>query len=105
MKLLLCLKCNDVRKIASGTGAQTFCDCGRVWARYVDEINAEWNGHGFLIGLSNPSLVQALRDQRDMGDLPDGMGRRFEAFIIPSAAPTVAIRALAGEGQEGGGKT
>lgn len=91
MKLILCDKCSDVRKVASGTFAQTFCDCGRVWARYTDDINVEWNGAGFLIGFSNPSLVQALRDQQLHGDLLNGLGRQFTAFVIPSGAPSVKV--------------
>ena len=86
MKLLYCPTCHDVRKLGY---TWTSCQCGEVRGRYVDNINAEWNGKGSLLGFANSSLTQALLN-RDL-PLPGGLGHRFEAFTIPVTAPTVTI--------------
>lgn len=89
MKLLLCYDCYDVKKLAK---AWRTCKCGKVRAKYLnDGKHAEWNGHGVLLGIHNTSLAEALMLQRDEGDRPDGLGHRFEAFVIPTKAPSVAI--------------
>lgn len=89
MKLLLCLKCQDVIKL-DVLGDHRRCKCGSSYGRYVDDINAEYGGpHAMLIGFANSSLVEAIRDQKQRGDRMDGMGRRFEAFIIPDGASSV----------------
>lgn len=89
MKLLLCAKCSDIRKINK---IETSCECGLVKAQYIDNVKCEWNGEGFILGFSNPSLITALRAQQNEGDHPDGMGREFTAFIIPRSAPSIIIK-------------
>lgn len=61
----------------------------KSWGRYTDNINAVYGGEAILLGFNNYSLMEALADQRGQGDRPDGMGRRFEAFVIPTSAPSV----------------
>ena len=59
MKLLFCRQCRDVTKLGYDP---TSCYCGRVVARYrEDGWHAEWNGEGYLLGISNPSLFEAIR--------------------------------------------
>lgn len=89
MKLLLCPKCSDVRAVRR---KPTSCECGNVTARYIDNLNCEWNGEGFLLGFANHSLITALRSQQNEGDHPDGMGRNFTAFVIPRSGPSVKIK-------------
>lgn len=95
MKLLFCLTCGDVRKLADPgrLGAtETRCHCGRSWGHYTDNINAEFGGNAVLLGVANSSLARALNEQHDKGDLPNGLGRTFEAFIIPNGAPSVTYK-------------
>lgn len=49
-------------------GAVTVCGCGATWGHYVDDVQAEWGGDGFLLGIANRSLVAALRTQMAEGE-------------------------------------
>lgn len=89
MKLFLCEKCNEVRSLR--IRKLVSCECGYVCAMYVDNGRCEWNGNGFLLGFSNPTLIMALRSQLQEGDHPDGMGRDFTAFVIPTTSKNVKI--------------
>ncbi len=90
MKLLLCRHCGDVFALMRQTRS---CKCHGVEGRYIDNINAEYSGEGAVVlGFSNFSLVQAIKEQDLHGNRADGLGRRFEAFIIPTNAPTVRER-------------
>lgn len=62
MKLLLCPRCSDVRKLDYEV---TTCKCGYVRARYEsDGWHATHNGNGYLIGMDNRSVSDAIRDYR-----------------------------------------
>lgn len=92
MKLLYCPHCQDVRKLAlqePGLNESTFCDCGKSWGYYTDDINAVYGGDAVMLGFSNHTLAEAMRRQQKHGDQVDGMGRQFVAFVIPESAPTV----------------
>lgn len=101
MKLLFCPNCQDVRKIGgppmydereqrSNIQAETvYCRCHKSWGVYVDNLNAVYGGDAVMLGFSNSSLGMALTDQDAFGDKSTGLGRIFEAFIIPESAPTV----------------
>ncbi len=98
MKLLFCGNCADVVKL--NTTETRRCACGKSWGRYTDNINAEFGGErAELIGFANSTLSAALAQHR-AGDRADGMGHRFEAFIIPKSAPSVRRAALADSGEE-----
>ncbi len=86
MKLLLCIKCTDARSLPKD-GSVVACRCGLVQARYLDEINAEWNHEGFLLGIKNASLKVAVNRQHHQGDPADGTGYALEAFVIPRESP------------------
>lgn len=93
MKLILCTMCHDVYKL--NVEAKRECKCGNTWGYYLKGgINAEVsdNQDTVILGLHNSSLVDAIVEQRQNGDPDDGMGIRFEAFIIPKSAPTVKRR-------------
>lgn len=92
MKLFLCLECQDVRKFTIHPEV-AICNCGATKAWYLkDGLNARIDGEQgryLVLGFSNPSLRDAITEQRFLGDRTDGRGRSFEAFIIPDSAPTV----------------
>lgn len=97
MKLILCTSCSDVFKLSAQPRS---CACGKCSGQYTDNLNAEVSvgDQGYVLGFANSTLVQALRSQREHGDLTEKMGgiygdevkgREFTAFIIPNSAPTV----------------
>ena len=98
MKLLICIKCNDVFKLRHDYKE---CSCGACGGQYIDEVNAKvWGTKDkhFVLGFANFSLVTALREQITEGDSDEMMnymgkmtpaGRDFTAFIIPDAADSV----------------
>jgi hypothetical protein len=87
MKLILCTKCGDIFSLTRFT---RICSCGLSSGRYRDNVNAVVSGPCIVLGIANGSLVAAIREQRDSGDLLDGLGRRFEAFIIPDNCESVS---------------
>ena len=94
MKLLLCLSCNDVRKLHAD---RVTCQCGQSWGHYErDGRSAQYGGPARLLGLGNGSLVQALyADPREDGaDLVAWwQARPPEAFC----APLVWVKPVDGE--------
>ncbi|MCW8916703.1 MAG: hypothetical protein OQK24_12745 [Magnetovibrio sp.] len=91
MKLLLCTECSDVQALSLNDVA--ICRCGKSRGKYLNEAGlAEFSGEcAHLIGFNNSSFIDAIYWHLNNGDRSDGMGRRFEAFIIPEGAET-AIR-------------
>lgn len=82
MKLILCTSCQDVVKLTRGG---RYCDCGRSWGRYLDDdVNAEISGDAVPIGFANSQLQFALTHRPE-----SGMGRTFDAFVIPMQCDTV----------------
>ena len=87
MKLLFCRQCQDVVSLRS---SPRLCTCGNSGGQYVNHINAKyWGNDALLIGFNNGSFSIALHEQKNVGDREDSYGRRFEAFIIPTKAPSV----------------
>jgi len=81
IKLIYCPHCQDIRKL---THLLTTCQCGRSYGQYhSDELNAYYGGIAVPLGIANSSFVDALKNQP-----PEGMGKRFEAFVIPKKCPT-----------------
>jgi hypothetical protein len=83
MKLLLCPRCQDVKKLQVSK-KMTYCKCRKSYGRYIDELYAEIGGLTIPIGFDNWSLRDALDDQPE-----DGMGERFTAFVIPKKCDTI----------------
>lgn len=86
MKLLFCYLCQDVQKLSRRLEE---CQCGSCIGRYLsDELHAEYSGPGEIIGFDNNSLANALR-RHQKGDRDDGLGHKFDAFVVPKGALTV----------------
>jgi hypothetical protein len=82
MKLIFCLKCNDVVLLAK---VPRHCKCKKSGGKYhADGLQAEYWGEAIPIGFKNSSLVEAVCNQPE-----SGMGERFEAFVIPKECPTM----------------
>jgi hypothetical protein len=62
---------------------------------YVDELNAEYGGKAIPLGFSNPSLLEALKERdrqiRDGVEANQRWGITFDAFTIPTGAPSVKM--------------
>lgn len=83
MKLILCPKCHDVFKLDYQLRQ---CKCGQSYGQYgTDGLHASYHG-GIPIGFNNRSLVVAMFNQPQ-----EGMGERFEAFVIPKDCPTMTL--------------
>lgn len=98
MKLLLCITCNQIFSLS-----KEYAECrgGHGGGQYVGNLDAKvWGPKDkiFVLGFANSTLVQALRDQINIGDrdpvympgygkIPPG--REFDAFVIPNAAGSV----------------
>ena len=83
MKLIICLNCDDVFKLDY---KERTCKCGRAKGKYLkDGYNAVYSG-GMPLGFNNSSLTSAMRNQPE-----EGMGRVFEAFVIPKSCPTMKV--------------
>lgn len=61
MKLFLCPLCEDMVRMIEGE--MRHCRCGKSGGMYIDKTMAEIEGHAIPIGISNPSLVKALKLQ------------------------------------------
>jgi len=81
MKLLYCPNCNDVFNLV--VKKWKMCGCGRSGGRYVDNLQAVYSG-GIPLGFDNHDFLRALDAQPKMG-----LGRLFEAFVIPAECPTM----------------
>lgn len=80
MKLLYCSLCEDIRALQ--LDSIVVCRCGKTSGRYTDNVNAEYIGAGYLLGISNASFALATRRYR--ADSTQNVP--FEAFTIPSNA-------------------
>jgi hypothetical protein len=60
------------------------CKCGQTGGAYINDIDAEYFGPCFPLGFANSSFVFALKAQPE-----EGMGQKFEAFVIPKKCPTM----------------
>ena len=81
MKLVFCKLCQDVVRLQEYNRA---CKCGESGGGYTDDLYAYYWGFAIPLGFSNPSLVDALKNQPE-----SGMGLRFEAFVIPKDCETM----------------
>lgn len=81
MKLIFCPECQDVRKIDH---TKVVCFCGASSGKYIDDINAVISGSAIPLGFDNYAFAKALIRRPT-----EGMGRRFQAFVIPKICPTI----------------
>lgn len=86
MKLLHCKSCFDIVALCSEDRA---CLCGKSSGYYKDKLNAVVKGPCMVLGISNPSFIEATARQMYSGDKEDGQGREFTAFIIPTNCSSV----------------
>ena len=86
MKLIYCSKCGDVVRLIKDKMRK--CKCKACSGQYVNNLDAWYEGEWCIpLGFNNFSLIHALRNQPQ-----DGMGTRFEAFVIPKECPTFDIK-------------
>ena len=82
MKLIFCMNCFDLVHLK---GFIQRCQCGESYGQYTDELQATYGGEKCIpVGINNHSFISALKNQPE-----GGMGKRFEAFVIPKACPTM----------------
>ena len=82
MKLIFCPICHDIVKLPREMDRS--CQCGCSWGHYKDDgLNATYGGEAVPLGITNSSLVNAIKTQPK-----SGMGERFEAFVIPVECDT-----------------
>lgn len=93
MKLLMCLDCGDVFNLSK---KEKQCGCGKTKGRYIDNLNAEYEGNSQPIGFANGSFRQAFQLQRIENELREPKrnnecckGVEFTAFFIPYAATSL----------------
>ena len=58
MKLLFCIKCNDVIKLVEGETRS--CKCGICKGKYINHHEAVTNGQGICLAISNPALRRSV---------------------------------------------
>lgn len=82
MKLLICLKCNDIFNLSFKAKK---CRCGKTRGAYHENgLDAVYTGEfAYPVGFSNPTLIKALKNQPQSGN-----GVEFTAFVIPKECPT-----------------
>lgn len=83
MKLLFCKECQDVVKLLPD---RRYCACGKSFGNYLDDLSAVIGGAAVPLGFENSSLAKALRERP-----AEGLGQRFEAFVIPLKCPTIGM--------------
>lgn len=82
MKLLYCKSCGDIFSLGY---REKSCSCGNTKGKYFEDgLHAVYSGDQSIpLGISNPSFHDALHNQPE-----EGMGKNFEAFIIPKECKT-----------------
>lgn len=82
MKLLMCLKCFDVFSL---TKKVRTCSCGETKGKQLEDgLNAVYSGECVPLGMTNTSLSDAAKNQKNEGE-----GVAFEAFVMPRASETM----------------
>ena len=94
MKLLLCLKCNDIFNLSM---KEKSCSCGNASGAYMDNLNATYTGdHVIPLCISNPSIRDTILEQRvnDATKPEEFYGARFEAWVCPANSKTFTKRGV-----------
>lgn len=85
MKLLFCPECQDILKL--GKNKKRKCACGKSAGKYLEDgYHAVIYGKAVPIGLANSTFITALIKQPR-----EGIGSRFEAYVIPKKCDTVKV--------------
>jgi hypothetical protein len=85
MKLIYCPQCYDVIKLLVNLNRE--CACGKASGYYLsDGYHCVIKGDAIPIGFANSSFTQALENRPK-----EGIGFRFEAFVIPVKCSTVKV--------------
>lgn len=92
MKLLLCRKCADI--VAISMNETRNCKCGESCGKYIDEINAEYQGeHCVPIGINNNALLKALQmadiENKHQVEPTTCKGIDFDAFVILNCSTSI----------------
>lgn len=81
MKLLHCKHCKDIVRLVTSWRQ---CICGESQGRYVDGVNAVFNGKdAVIICLGNNSFFKAIKAQKDYAT------NSFIAFVPPKISGTI----------------
>jgi hypothetical protein len=93
MKLLICLKCEDVFNL---TKVEKQCGCGETKGRYIDNMNAVISGNCKPLGFHNGKFktaffMQKMEDEAQAKLNTDVCceGVPFDAFFIPDTAKSI----------------
>lgn len=82
MKLLVCIKCNDVFNL---NYEKKTCSCEQSWGKYFsDGLHAEYGGPCLPLGFANGSFETALLNQPEKS-----WGKDFTAFVIQKECDTM----------------
>lgn len=82
MKLLVCVKCNDVFNLNYEVKT---CSCKESWGKYFEDgLHAEYGGPCLPLGFANGSFIHALHNQPEKD-----WGKDFTAFVIQKECPTM----------------
>jgi hypothetical protein len=85
MKLLYCIECASVFGLKESI---THCACGKSSGRYLDIMNAEYEGPCLPLGFANATFAPlALRPGVTSGDAASP--KRFIAFVIQKKCDTM----------------
>jgi len=95
MKLLYCEHCGDLFNL---TNEEKTCKCGKAKGKYFGNLYAEVSG-GIPIGIQNFSFFNAIKARPRTG-----LGKRFEAFVIPKICETIKSPAKRKERADGSKK-
>jgi len=88
MKLIYCTSCRDIRALR--VEDEVRCFCGASGGQYrKDGLHAEVSGPCVPLGIENMSFEAALAAP----PREDGLGNRFDGFVIPEPCHTVHRRA------------
>lgn len=81
MKLLLCVKCQDLFRLFENEERK--CKCGAIKGRYVNKTEAVYSGSKAIpIIFDNNTLIRAISDQPDRGE-----GLKFGAVVAAVMSP------------------
>jgi len=83
MKLIFCKTCYDVKKLSKN---MTYCNCGKCYGKYVDNLNAVINKEAIPLGVNNFSFASSINNRPK-----EGIGKTFEAFVISEECDTIKI--------------
>ncbi len=85
MKLIFCPYCTDVVRLFPGEWRR--CKCKKVGGTYKEDgLHAEITKKAVPLGFNNYQFLLAMSNRPK-----EGMGERFEAFIIPDKCDTIQI--------------